>query len=65
MLFRPTEKWTLDDENFSGEKLGPNLDHYAFYPEIFVVPSDFCASNTYDENTVLSTKDSHLQRIRL
>ena len=43
--FRSTEKWTLDDEGFTGEKLGPNLDHYAFYPEIFVVPSDFCATN--------------------
>ena len=43
--FRSTEKWTLDDEGFTGEKLGSNLDHYAFYPEIFVVPSDFCATN--------------------
>ena len=43
--FRSTEKWTLGDEGFTGEKLGPNLDHYAFYPEIFVVPSDFCSIN--------------------
>ena len=35
----------MDGEDFTGEYLGPNLDHYAYYPEIFVVPSDFCASN--------------------
>ena len=44
-VFRPTEKWTMDGEDSSGEYLGPNFDHYAYYPEIFKVPADFCSSN--------------------
>ena len=42
-VFRSTEKWTMDGEDFSGEYLGPNFDHYAYYPEIFKVPADFCS----------------------
>ena len=41
-VFRSTEKWTMDGEDFSGEYLGPNFDHY---PEIFKVTADFCSSN--------------------
>ena len=35
----------MDGEDSSGEYLGPNFDHYAYYPEIFKVPADFCSSN--------------------
>ena len=39
----PVELWKLDRENgFSGEIVYEYLNHYAYYPELFLVPNNFC-----------------------
>ena len=43
-LFSTTEVWSLDDEdNTVNMKVAdPKLNDYSYWPELFVVPSDFC-----------------------
>ena len=43
-LFSETEIWTLDEtDNTVNVKIAePNLNSYRFYPELFIVDSDFC-----------------------
>ena len=39
-----TEVWTLDenDDTINMKIAEPTLDNYAYYPELFIVDSDFC-----------------------
>ena len=43
-LFSKTEIWSLDEnDNTINMKIAdPNLKNYPFYPELFIVDSDFC-----------------------
>ena len=44
---RPTEIWSLtDDDEIDNINIAePTLDNYSYYPEIFLVNSDFCTRN--------------------
>lgn len=44
---RPTEIWSLSDDDEIGNIniAEPTLDNYVWYPEIFLVASDFCTRN--------------------
>ena len=46
-LFSSTEIWTLDEkDNTVNMKIAePKLNFYSYYPELFIVASDFCANN--------------------
>ena len=43
-LLSKTEIWTLDenDDTINMKIAEPTLDNYAYYPELFIVDSDFC-----------------------
>ena len=43
-LFSKTEIWSLDenDDTVNMKIAEPNLDEYSYYPELFIVDSDFC-----------------------
>ena len=45
-LFSKTEIWSLDknDDTINMKVVEPNLYHYAYYPELFIVDSDFCTN---------------------
>ena len=48
-----------NNDNIINMKIAePELDGYAFYPELFVVPFDFCLKNwnKCDGTTILATK---------
>jgi len=41
-----TEIWSLDDNgNVNREIAAPQLNNYEYYPELFLVPSDYCSKN--------------------
>ena len=42
--FSKTEIWSLEenDDTVSMKIAEPNLNNYSYYPELFVVDSDFC-----------------------
>ena len=46
MNLRPTEQWDFDE---NGKLLvtisAQTIDYYYYYPEIFSVPYNFCATN--------------------
>ena len=38
-----TEVWKMSNEvSYDGYEIFPYLDHYAYYPELFLVENDFC-----------------------
>ena len=43
-LFSKTEIWSLDenDDTVNMKIAEPNLNNYDYYPELFMVDSDFC-----------------------
>ena len=43
-LLSETEIWSLDenDDTVNMKIAEPNLNNYVFYPELFIVDSDFC-----------------------
>ena len=45
--FLSTEIWSIDDnDNTVNMKVAePELNHYYYYPELFLVPFDFCSMN--------------------
>ena len=46
-LLSKTEVWTLDenDDTINMKVAEPNLNRYYYYPELFIVDSDFCTKN--------------------
>ena len=47
IFFSSTEIWSMDnnDNSVNVKVAEPILSYYAYYPELFLVPSDFCSRN--------------------
>ena len=43
LQFRDTELWLVEDENPIGRFTGNNFENYYLFPELFLVPNDFCS----------------------
>ena len=43
LQFRDTELWLMEDENPIGGFTGNNFENYYLFPELFLVPNDFCS----------------------
>ena len=42
LTLRPFERWILEDGKFTKELSDAKINVFVWYPESFVVPSDFC-----------------------